>query len=605
MTRVDEFNSFYTSTFTEAVHVTYAVCGDRQVAFEATVDAYRRAWRDWSKIRDRHPISYVRNEAWKLTALTRGTHPLRRRHEEDSDTELLAALHELPSDDRRLIALMTLGNTDLEEASREVGLPAEIGIENVTTALEALEKALDESIDAVERRMHGLSRVTDTLEAPRAATIRTAAKRGRQRNTVLLVAIALVVIFGGGWLATDGDALATSKQSPAREKIGAESKDILLDAEKIDAGNLLSAAQVTQLNPTRTWKVDSTDDDVTNTTPYATCPTTRFADKDPLKVFVRTFSSTGPDNERVAQAIELSRSDKIATESYNRLVQWYADCAHPRVELVASYTVQRPFGNFQILKLRSHRSPDRTFTVGFSHSGTVTSTLVHEIDGTGGPSIQAFAQTLNDSVSKICKDSGGECSDTIKVTRSDPPPTSQAPEFLGIVDLPPVADIDKVWAAAPFAPSTNPAATLCDNADFTSKSVAKAGSRIYVLYQAKNLPKEFGVAETVARFTSVAKAKTFVQLVNQRIATCNKKILSAKVDQNVDIRTTDFTGQARRVSFQLTDNAKSRVYFRTAIVRRGTDVAQVTFTPSGKYDITQKQFVAIADRAGTRLKYIN
>ncbi|WP_456698476.1 RNA polymerase sigma factor [Aeromicrobium sp. P5_D10] len=604
MTRVDEFNSFYSSTFAGAVHVTYAVCGDRQVAFEATVDAYRRAWRDWSKIRDRHPISYVRNEAWKLTALSRSAHPLRKRHEEDSDTELLTALHDLPSDDRRLIALMTLGNTDLEEASREVGLPAEVGIENVTTALAALEKALDESIDAVERRMHGLANVTETLEAPRSSVVRTAARRGRQRNTVLLVAVALAVIFGGGWLATDGDALATSEQLPQRQKLGAESKDILLDAEKIDAGNLLSAPQVTQLNPGRAWKVDNTDDAVTNTTPYATCPMTRYADSDPLKVFVRTFSSNGADSERVAQAIELSRSDEIATETYNRLVQWYADCAHPRVELVAAYTVQRPFGDFQILKLRSHRSPGRTFTVGFSHSGTVTSTLVHEVDGAKGPSVQAFARTLNDSVAKICEDSGGDCSDKIQVVRTDPPATSKAPEFLGIVDLPPVADIDKVWAAAPFAASTNPAATLCDNASFTSKSVEKAGSRIYVLYQAANLPKEFGVAETVARFSSVKKAKTFVKLVNQRIAACNEKILSAEIDQVVKVSTDAFSGQARRVSFQLDDKTKSRVYYRSAIVRRGADIAQVTFSPSGKYDISQKQFAAIAERAGTRLKYL-
>ena len=49
MTRVDEFNSFYNRTFTQALQVTYAVTGDRQVAFESTVDAYRRAWRDWSK----------------------------------------------------------------------------------------------------------------------------------------------------------------------------------------------------------------------------------------------------------------------------------------------------------------------------------------------------------------------------------------------------------------------------------------------------------------------------------------------------------------------------------------------------------------------------
>ncbi len=456
MTRVDEFNSFYSSTFADAVQVTYAVCGDRQVAFEATVDAYRRAWRDWTKIRNHHPLGWVRNEAWKLTALSRSTHPLRRKHEEDSDTQLLEALAELSVDDRRLIVLMTLGNTDLEEASREVGVPAEEGIENVTTALASLEGGLRQSIDTIERRMHGLAAATDSLAVPPAATVRTAAKRGRQRNTVLLVAAAVVVILGGGFVATEGDALATSSALPQRQKIGAERPDVLLDAEKIDTGNLLSSAQVSELDPESTWKIDGTDENVDNTTPYATCPTKRYADKDPLKVFVRTFNATGVTDERVAQAIEVSRSEDTASKTYERLVQWYSDCEHPRVQLVAAYTVQRPFGDFQILRLRSHRSPERTFTVGFSHSGTVTSTLVHEADGASGPSIQAFARTLNDSVAKVCKDSGGECTDAITVRRTDPPPTSDAPSFLGIVDLPPIRNVDKVWAGASVSGQDQP-----------------------------------------------------------------------------------------------------------------------------------------------------
>jgi len=601
MTRVDEFNSFYSSTFADAVQVTYAVCGDRQVAFEATVDAYRRAWRDWPKIRDRHPLSYVRNEAWKLTALSRGTHPLRRRHEEDSDTELLTALHDLSVDDRRLIVLMTLGNTDLEEASREVGQPAEEGIENVTTALAQLEAALGEGIDAIERRMHALASATDALDMPPAADVRTAARRGRQRNTILLVAAALVLIFGGGFVATDGDALATSADLPSRQKIGAEKPDVVLDAQKIDAGNLLAADQVSTLDPAKTWAVEGTDTNVDNTTPYATCPTKRYADKDPLKVFVRTFTGDGPGNARVAQAIEVSRSDRIATRAYQRLVQWYSDCEHPRTQLVAAYTVKRPFGDFQILSLRSNREPERTFTVGFSHSGTITSTLVHEVDGAEGPSIEAFARTLNASVAKVCKDSGGQCSDAIEVMPSDPPPTTEAPSFLGVVDLPPVAAINQVWAGAPFSAQTNPAATQCDQATYTSDSVAKAESRVYVLYQATELPPEFGVAETVARFSSTKKAKAFVQKVTDRIDGCSDEVLSAAVDQKRDVTVPQASGSVWRVGFEVADGKK--VFYRTAIVRRGADVAQVTFTPAGDYDITQTEFRAIAQRAATRLKY--
>ncbi|MET0930560.1 MAG: hypothetical protein ABWX74_13655 [Aeromicrobium sp.] len=601
MTRVDEFNSFYSSTFADAVQVTYAVSGDRQVAFEATVDAYRRAWRDWSKIRDRRPLSYVRNEAWKLTALSRSTHPLRRRHEEDSDTELLTALHDLSVDDRRLIVLMTLGNTDLEEASREVGLPAEEGIENVTTALTQLESSLGEGIDAIERRMHALSVVTANLEVPTAAAVRTAARRGRQRNTVLLVAAAIALIFAGGFVATDGDALATSADLPRREKIGAERPDVVLDAQKVDAGNLLAPEQLTTLDASRAWTTESTDESVDNTTPYATCPTKRYADPNPLKVFVRTFTSDGTGNARVAQAIEVSKSDEVATEAYQRLVQWYSDCEHPRVQLVAAYTVERPFGDFQILSLRSHRSPERTFTVGFSHSGTITSTLVHEVDGAKGPSIEAFAAELNASVAKVCKDSGGECSDAVEVVRTDPPPTTESPSFLGIVDLPPIADINQVWAAAPFSAETNPAATQCDKATYTSKSVAKADSRVYVLYQATNLPPEFGVAETTARFSSTKKAKAFVAKVTDRIDSCSEDILSATIDQRREIKLPEASGVVWRVGFEVEGGEK--VYFRTAIVRRGADVAQVTFTPSGMYDITQTEFTAIAQRAATRLKY--
>jgi len=601
MTRVDEFNSFYSTTFSDAVQVTYAVCGDRQVAFEATVDAYRRAWRDWTKIRNHHPLGWVRNEAWKLTAISRGTHPLRRKHEEDSDTQLLEALAELSVDDRRLIVLMTLGNTDLEEASREVGVPAEDGIESVTTALASLEGALRQSIDTIERRMHALASATEALEVPPAASVRTAAKRGRQRNTVLLVAAAIVAILGGGFVATDGDALASSKALPNRQKIGAERPDVMLDSEKIDKGNLLSSAQVSTLDPKSTWKVDGTDENVDNTTPYATCPTKRYADKDPLKVFVRTFSGTGESDERVAQAIEVSRSDEIASKTYDRLVQWYSDCEHPRVQLVAAYTVERPFGDFQILRLRSHRSPERTFTVGFSHSGTVTSTLVHEADGATGPSIRVFARTLNESVAKVCKDSGGECTDRILVRRTDPPPTSDAPSFLGIVDLPPIRNIDKVWAGASVPAKTNPAATQCDGANFTGKDVTSADARIYVLYGATTLPKEFGVAETVGRFASEDKAKAFVAAATKRLNGCSDKNLSAKIDQHESFKSGSYSGDVWRVGVEVTKG--KRAYYRMSLIRRGADVAQVTFTPADSYDISQKTFEAMAVRAATRLKY--
>lgn len=176
MTRVDEFNNFYSSTSATALKATYAVCGDRQVAYDATVDAYRRAWRDWTKIRNHNPLGWVRNEAWKLTSLSRSTHPLRRRHEEDADGELLEALQELQVDHRRLIVLLTLGQSDLEEASREVGVPAQQGIEAVTASLGTLEARLGQSLGEIEERMNGLGSVTRQFEMPPSDVVRRRAR---------------------------------------------------------------------------------------------------------------------------------------------------------------------------------------------------------------------------------------------------------------------------------------------------------------------------------------------------------------------------------------------------------------------------------------------
>ncbi len=605
MTRVDEFDNFYLSTSATALRATYAVCGDRQVAFEATVDAYRRAWRDWSKIRDHHPLGWVRNEAWKLTALSRSTHPLRRKHEEDADVELLEALADMAVDNRRLLVLLTLGESDLEEASREVGIPAQQGIEVVTSSLEELEQTLGQSLNQIEERMHALGSVTKQLELPPADTVRRRAQAGRRRNTVLLVAAAFLVVVGGGFVVTEGDALETRAAVPHREKIGSEGPDLVLKAQEIGADDLLTMSQVERLDPEGRWKVVDTDDDTESTTPYATCPTKRFANSDPLRAFVRTYEVGGDTDERVAQAIEVARNPEEAKDAYMRLVRWYSDCEHPRVQLVGSWVVPRPIGDFRILRLRSHRSPERTFTVGFSHSGTVTSTVVHEVDGAEGPAIEEFARTLNDSVAQVCQDSGGRCTkDDIKVIGADPPRTTEAPAFLGIVDLPPIADIDRVWAGVePFRPKVNPAATQCDAASFGGKSVDETSSRVFVIPGARELPEAFGVAETVGRFGSDDDAEDFVAAIEKRIDQCEDKNLSAKIDQEQKITSGDARGTAWRVGLEL--NKKSRVYYRMAVVRSGSDVAQVTFTPSGKYDISQKDFVALVKRASQRLVYLS
>ena len=340
----------------------------------------------------------------------------------------------------------------------------------------------------------------------------------------------MLIVLGGGCIVTEGDALQTAA-IPHREKIGAERPDLVLEAQKIGTDDLLSMSQVRRLDPEGDWKVVDTDENIDSTTPYATCPTKRFANSDPLRAFVRTYRGDRRARRAGGAGHRSVAEPRAGRGGLPRMVSWYSDCEHPRGS-VGSYVVQRPLGDFRILRLRSHRSPERTFTVGFSHSGTVTSTLVHEVDGASGPDIDDFALTLSDSVKQVCKESGGRCTDDIEVVATDPPRTSEAPEFLGIVDLPPIADIDKVWAGVkPFRPEVNPAATQCDSANFRAKSVRSTQSRIFVIPEARELPKAFGVAETVGRFGSDDDAKAFVKAIEKRVAGCQDDNLSAKVDQ--------------------------------------------------------------------------
>lgn len=601
MTRVDEFDAFYSSTQRVTLVTTYAKCGDRDVARDATIEAYRHAWRQWARVSAADPAAFVRAEAWKGTALSRSTHPLRRRRAHATDQDLLDQLGDLDQPSRRLISLMTIADVDLDEAALEVGVEDEAALELASRGFSRIEEGLGASIDEVVERMRALAVVTAGMDLPNAAEVRRSATRGARLNSVLLVATALVVAILGGVFVAQGDATARQGTLPDREKIGAETRDIVLDSHNIGSDDLLSASEVASLRPDAAWTVEGTDTDLSNTTPYATCPTTRFADPDPLKVFVRAFSN---DREgRVAQAIEVSRSQQASEAAFERLVSFYAGCEHPRTRLVDAYRVERPFGDFEILRLQSYRSPARFITVGLAQSGALTSTLVHESPGTKKTDVRQFARVLNESISRVCADSGGDCTERFTVTSTLPPPATKFPEFLGVVDLPPVKTVDSVWSAsAPIAVGKqNPTATLCDNVSFTGKAITSAQSRVFAIPESKVLPDQFALTQTVGRFTNDRTAEKFAETISKRVKACPDSDLPAKIDDEKKISGDDFIGRSWRIGLEI--GKDEVVYYRMGVVRRGSNVTQVLFPPAGKYAISGGEFRSVLRRAGERLAH--
>lgn len=622
MPRVDDFDAFYASTSENVLRVVYAVTGDRAVARDATIDAYRHAWRDWSKIHDQEPHRYVRVEAWKAQAVTRGTHPLRRRHEEDSDTELLDALAELSPDDRRLLVLLTIGATDLDAAAREIGVGDEEAIELVTTAITTLEQSTGQTIDQLERRLTCLGEITNQLPMPSPAEIRTQATRGHRINTIAVVAASILAIVLGGVVLTEGDALTQLPAESYRQQLGAERPDLVLDAQRISTDNLMSTDQVADLGPGAPWSIDETDQDVDAAEPLTICADDRFATEDPLKVFVRTFdaapSTTAPteaaptdaapadaattSSQRVTQSIEVARDPASANEAYQRSTAWFSACEVPRLQLTGTYRATGSFSDVLLLRFVEHGETDRTYTVGLGWSGTVTSTVVHETDAAEGPAIEDFAATVNSSFQQICRDSGGQCDADLTVTPADPLPLPEDPGFLGVLDLPAITGISSVWGRAEAdGTSTNPAATACDLADFGAAG-GTASTRIFLLPEAQGLAKTFGLVETVGTFPSVDAATAFVDQVQASVNTCPQNNLAASVvEASTFGEVADFRGATWTLTLQV--ESGDPVTVRSAIVQRGTSVAQVLFTPSGATDLPAETFVEVAQRATERLAY--
>ena len=592
MTRVDEFDHFYSSTAKSTLRATYAVCGDRNVAFEATIDAYRRAWRDWAKIRNHYPESWVRNEAWRLTALERSTHLLRKRQETDADVELISALAKLKVDDRRLLALLTLGAVDLEVACREVGVPVQQGAETVTTALVSLESSLGDSLDVLEERLHRLGTVVNSVVLPAAGVIRHRAQLGRRRNTVAMVAATIALIAGGALAVVDDPVDAE------RQRIGQEGPDLVLLAQEMGNDELLSPSQVDRLDRSRQWRVLSTNDDAREKTPYATCPPTRFADPDPIRAWVRTFEAVGT-TERVAQSVEVTQNPGRADEARSRLERWFGDCKLPRVQLTESWTVRRPFGDFRILQLVSKEGETQVFTVGIGTTGTIVNTIVHKTDGDDGPDLRTFAGVLDSAVAGVCRYGGGRCASGLSIRESVPPPAAAAPAFLSVADLPPIDDVEAVWTAVGRRTRENPASTVCDKAEFTG---SKRLSRTYVMPAAREVPESFGLTQTVGRFPDEEAAENFVDDVREAIRECPDKNLAVTLEdaREIDVSGTD-DAFAWLIGLEVT--RQEEAIYRTALIRRDSIVTQVTLTSTGKYDMSRRQFRDVAERAGQRLTY--
>ena len=605
MPRAEEFDAFYAHTRSRLLHQTYAFSGDLGAAAAALRDAFAHSWQRWRKLRTRDAEAWVRQEAKRLATLRHSAHLRRRLDDSGADTELLDALHALPTQARRLLLLQMLAELDLHSAAREVGVTDATALEATDKALAALTTQLsgrsgDVAIANLETRLDGLRSVSERVAMPRAATIRHQGRRGQRRGTLAAVVATTAVVAAAGVVVMLPTAAVPEVVD--RQEVGEPSRptpspdpEVKPEPPGADLDQLLTTSQLFRLDD-RAWRVaPGARDDV-----YSICQPRLTADPRAQDSFVRTYRTDTEVAQQVAQAVEVSRDVDAARDAYDAMVGWYAGCQRPRLQLVSDHTVNRRGGDIEILSLRAWHDPLSTITVALSRTGLVTTALVHEVDRPEGPSPQAMTNTMSRALERLCRTTGGRCGTTHDPFPSPLPPTGEGLGFLGVVDLPPVGDLRTVWAGTEpiHTPATNPAATLCDQADFTGSPFVQARSRTFVMPESK-LPQRFGLSETVGFASSPGAAEGFVTAAVGRVQSCPDRELSAQVDSDDTIGTGDVEGQVWQLTFEVADGAE--VSYRLGIVRVGARVAELSFSGTPDADIGDEAFAALVLRAGERL----
>jgi hypothetical protein len=235
----------------------------------------------------------------------------------------------------------------------------------------------------------------------------------------------------------------------------------------------------------------------------------------------------------------------------------------------------------------------------------VTTSTVATTVGAGPPPPGQITQSLADAVAMLCARSGAaDCAKQPTYRAVPPPPSGEEAGILAVADLPPVGRIRRPWVGTkPAGARVNPSATTCDRASFAQGGASRTRTRTYLIPGAE-VPARFGLSETYGVFPTAQAAGKFMAGVRKRVAGCEDRDLAAQVSG--EHRSSRRSPQLAVSSWdlQIEVDEDSKVRFRLGFVRVGRKVAQLTFAPSSRDDMSDAQFRSLLVRTGDRLREI-
>jgi DNA-directed RNA polymerase specialized sigma24 family protein len=608
MSRADDFDAFYRESREPLVHQAYAFAGDPEVARRAVADGFVSAAQHWGRAQH-DPDAWVRARAFNAASRRRN-----RSHEPwyrsarriaDEHRPLLAALAGLPASDRHLLIARELGGLDLAAAAREAGLAEGAAHSSVDRSAQALAKVGIEPADVAS----ALTSLRSDLPIERvnaASRLRARGNRRRRESWLLAAGVAVLVITVVAGSINAGRRPSPSSQpavtAPETSTPPSTSPSTgQPTAPQVTRTDLTRVPQVSSLDNSATWALDSTASDFGTPKPIDDCldavPTATTAEH----YWTRAFSS-GRLGVEVTQSLEVAKTARSARSRYAAEFEQFGTCVAGSHRVVSVKSVRGAGDQASVLTMQYAESGAvRTKRVALGRTGSAVTTWVVNEPHLASVRPARLVRLLAMSVDKVCDDASGTCTSRHYRTRTEvPPPDPVAPGFLSTVDLPLFQGLSQSWVATrPARTTSNPAATECDNTDFTGAGAVRVRTRSFVIPAAGRLPDVFGMTQTIGTFPSRGQAGAFVSSAASTVAGCSARQLTLSVTDTSRIATATGSGYAWRIALQTSQN--TTLVFRVALVRVGSTVTEVTFTPGGGYDVTPTGFLTVANRAGERL----
>jgi len=605
------FQSFYDDTRNRLLLQTWALTGDLSAAQKAVRDAFVIAAHHWRKVRRRPAAAegadqtredWVRPIAW-ARAQRRHSVPHRKAKGVDPEiAETLAALGRLSITQRKVLVLAHLSSVSLEQLAREVGITktrAEQELQSGTAQFSHHRNIPASSILAVFEPM---AVVVGERAWPAAGRLSSLGVSRRRTHTLAGAVVAVAALVGTGFFAghqpdSDPELDALSFQRLQDEEPAPAPQEA---AYPLDGDDLLAPQEVARALKGR-WRTDITSDNRRGGAVEVPCQPRRIADSDARAALLRTFA--GPTRAVTAgQAVAVAPTPQRAKAAYARILDRYAACDEPRMQLINTERVTGVGDETTLVALHDWAG-NRSIVLGTSRSGSVTTSIAATSAAAPRTALPRVRTLLQQAVRRTCRLPGGSaCVRASKAAPIAPLPTGRRPDLLSEIDLPPATGVSRPWVGTrPERATGNTAATRCDNTSFTGGGISAAWTRTFVIPEARNLSRAFGLTETVGRFRSPAAASRFVAGVRNRVGGCSDRLLGSDVSPLGSTRTK--SGETHLWNITVETSQTTSVTYLMAIVRQGEAVAQVGFVPSGRTTIPNVHFTGLVNRALERLRY--